>query len=95
MYHPFSSVINAESIGDNFEFRNNTTIGNIYNNNSLRPRIGNNVILGANVVIFGDIEIGDNVVVGAGTVVNKNIPSNCIVVGNPFRIIAKNENSSN
>lgn len=87
MFHPFSAIVNAKRIGNNFEFRNNTTIGNKNDDYNLRPEIGNNVTLGANVMIFGDITIGDNVIVGAGTVINKDIPSNCVVVGNPFRII--------
>lgn len=90
-YHPFSTILNAKSIGDNFICRNNTTVGNINNDYSLRPVIGNNVELGANVVIFGDIVIGDNVKIGAGAVVNKDVPSNCVVVGNPFRVIKKAE----
>lgn len=55
--------------------------------NNGRPIIGNNVNLGANVVIIGNIHIGDNVIVGAGSVVVKDIPDNCIVAGNPARII--------
>lgn len=89
MYHPFSSIINAKRIGDNFTFRNTTTIGNKNDDNSQRPVIGNNVTLGANVVIFGGIVIGDNVIIGAGSVVNKDIPSNSVVVGNPCRVIRK------
>jgi len=86
-FHPFSTVINAKSIGENFEFRNNLTIGNKNNDNSLLPTIGNNVTVGANVVIIGDIIIGSNVVIGAGAVVVKDIPSNCVVAGNPAKII--------
>jgi acetyltransferase-like isoleucine patch superfamily enzyme len=36
------------------------------------------------------IKIGDEVIVGSGSVVTKDIPSNCIVVGNPTRIIREN-----
>jgi acetyltransferase-like isoleucine patch superfamily enzyme len=31
--------------------------------------------------------IGDEVIVGSGSVVTKNISSNCMVVGNPVRVI--------
>lgn len=31
--------------------------------------------------------IGDNVIVGAGSVVSGNVPSNCIVAGNPAMVI--------
>ncbi len=86
-YHPFATVINARKIGKNFTFRNSLTVGNKNNNNELLPTIGNNVEVGANVVIIGDIEIGDNVIIGAGSVVVKNVPSNCVVAGNPAKII--------
>lgn len=58
--------------------------------NNLIPTIGNNVTLGASVIIIGDIHIGNNVIVGAGTVITKDVPDNCTVVGNPMRIL-KNE----
>ena len=86
-YHPFATVINAKYIGENFEFRNGLTIGNKDNNNELLPIIGNNVTVGANVVIIGDIKIGDNVIIGAGSVVVKNVPSDVVVAGNPAKII--------
>ncbi|MDG5492239.1 serine acetyltransferase [Psychroserpens sp. SPM9] len=86
-YHPFATVINAKSIGKNFQFRNGLTIGNKNNDNTLLPTIGNNVVVGAHVVIIGDITIGDNVVIGAGSVVVKNVPSNCVIAGNPAKII--------
>ncbi|QRM90931.1 serine acetyltransferase [Lacinutrix sp. WUR7] len=86
-YHPFATVINAKSIGTNFQFRNSLTIGNKGNDNSLLPTIGNNVTVGANVVIIGDITVGSNVIIGAGAVVVKDVPSNCVIAGNPAQII--------
>lgn len=87
--HPYSTILNAKKIGSNFSFKHLTTIGNINDDDSLRPVIGDNVSLGANVTIIGDICIGDNVIVGAGTVIVKDVPSNCVVVGNPSKIIRK------
>lgn len=49
--------------------------------------IGNNCIIGVNSIILPGIKIGNHVVVGAGAVVTKDIPDNCIVVGNPAKII--------
>lgn len=83
--HPFASIINAEKIGDNFTIRNNVTIGN--NRIDEKPTIGNNVTINVNSAIFGRITIGDNVTIGAGTILHSDVPSNCVVVGNPARII--------
>ena len=51
--------------------------------------IGEKCFIGANVIVMAGINIGNEVVVGSGSVVTKDIPSNCIVVGNPARIIKK------
>ena len=82
--HPYSTILNAESIGDNFSCLHCTTIGK---KNGRRPRIGNNVTLGCYVVILGDITIGNNVTIGAGSVVVKDVPDYAVVVGNPARIL--------
>ena len=83
----FSTVISAESVGMNFHINQNCTIGWT---NEGAPRIGDNVKVGCNSVIIGNINIGNNTIIGAGAVVTKTIPNNCVVIGNPARIIKKN-----
>lgn len=49
--------------------------------------IGNNVWIGGGAIILPGVTIGDNTTIGAGSVVNKDIPANCLAVGNPCRVI--------
>lgn len=49
--------------------------------------IGDNCFLGMRSIILPGIKIGNEVIVGAGSVVTKDVPSNCIVAGNPAKII--------
>ena len=51
--------------------------------------IGNNVWIGAGVIVLGGVTIGDNSVIGAGSVVTKDIPSGVIAVGVPCRVLRK------
>ncbi|WP_183575325.1 serine acetyltransferase [Mucilaginibacter sp. X5P1] len=93
LYHGHALVVNqGVVIGDNCVLRNSTTIGHkkLADGSFTKcPVIGNNVDIGANVCIIGDITIGDNVIIGAGSVVTKSFPSDCIIVGNPARILEK------
>ena len=50
-------------------------------------KIGNGVWVGAGAIILPGVTIGDHSVIGAGAVVNRDIPANCVAVGNPARVI--------
>lgn len=89
--HPYSTVLNAESIGDSFSCIHCTTLGK---KEGKRPVIGDNVTIGCHACVIGGVHIGNNVTIGAGAVVVKDVPDNAIVVGNPARIIKyKNEDT--
>ena len=45
--------------------------------------IGNNVWIGAGVIVLAGITIGDNAVVGAGSIVTQDVLTNTVVAGNP------------
>lgn len=49
--------------------------------------IGRNCFIGAHAIIMPGVRIGDECIVGSGAVVTKDIPSGCIVGGNPARLI--------
>lgn len=50
-------------------------------------QIGNCVWIGPNAVIVGKIKIGNNVLIAANSYVNFDVPDNSIVIGNPGKII--------
>lgn len=52
-------------------------------------RIGKNCFIGCNVLILKGSRIGDNCVVGAGAVVSGCFEDNCVIAGNPARVIRK------
>lgn len=52
-----------------------------------RVVIGNDVWIGVNVTILGNVHIGDGAVIGAGALVTKDIPPYAIVVGSPAKVI--------
>jgi sugar O-acyltransferase (sialic acid O-acetyltransferase NeuD family) len=52
--------------------------------------IGENSFIGANSVVKQGIKIGKNTTIGAGSVVVKDIPDDCVAVGNPCKIIKYN-----
>ena len=56
-----------------------------------RIDIGNDVFIGAEVIVLPNVKIGNNVIVGAGSVVTHDIPDNSVAVGNPARIIGTYE----
>ena len=49
--------------------------------------VGDNVWIGAGVQVMPGVTIGSNVVIGGGSVVVKDIPGNCVAVGNPCKVI--------
>ncbi|RZJ99782.1 MAG: sugar O-acetyltransferase [Flavobacterium sp.] len=57
--------------------------------------IGDDCWIGGQSVVCPGVTIGAGTVIGAGSVVTKDIPENCLAVGNPAKVIRKlNENEN-
>lgn len=49
--------------------------------------IGENCFIGCNALILKGTQLGNNCVVGAGAVVSGKFEDNCVIVGNPAKVI--------
>ena len=95
--HPYGITINSDVIiGNNCNLSKGVTIGQ--ENRGARkgsPIIGNRVWVGVNATIVGKIVIGDDVLIAPNSFVNCDVPSHSIVIGNPCRVINKDNATEN
>lgn len=89
--HCAGIVLNPDvSIGKNCNIYNGVTIGKEKRGKRTGvPAIGEYVWIGANSVIVGNINIGNDALIAPGAYVNFDVPSHSIVLGNPGRIIPR------
>jgi len=91
--HTVGTVLGAERIGEYVTILQGVTLGTVEPDNgftvSLRPVIGNHVVLGAGAKVIGRVTIGDYAKIGANAVVLKDVPAHALAVGVPARIILR------
>lgn len=82
-------VVNGDAIiGKQLMITHGVTIGrDIRGKRKGVPTIGNKVCIRANSTVVGNIVIGDDVLIAPNTFVNFDVPSHSIVIGNPAKII--------
>ncbi len=87
--HPFNITINDNVIiGNNCNIHKGVLIGQ--ENRGKRqgtPIIGDFVWIGINACIVGAVQVGNDVLIAPNAYVNCNVPSHSIVIGNPCKII--------
>lgn len=89
--HTGRILINPEAVlGKNVNIATGVTIGQ--ENRGPRkgcPTIGDNCWIGTNAVIVGKITVGSDVLIAPLSYVNFDVPDHSIVIGNPGRIIPR------
>lgn len=81
-------------IGNNVDIVNGVLLGQMDRGNKKGcPRIGNEVFIGTNAIIVGNVRIGNDVVIAPGAYVNFDVPDHSIVLGNPGNISHKDHAS--
>lgn len=73
-FHPLDPEKRNQNLNEQYTIRKPITIGD-------------NCFIGMNSIILKGTTLGNNVVVGAGSVVHGQFPDNCIIAGNPAKII--------
>ena len=89
-------ILGARKLGSGSVLQENLTIGQniVTKGENDLPTIGRNVWIGANSVIYGKIDIGDGVTICENTVLSRSIPANCVVKGNPAKVLIRNFDNS-
>ena len=83
-------TINENAVlGKNVNIHKGATIGQT-NRGSTKgvPTVGDNVWIGINSIIVGNIRVVNDVLIAPGAYVNFDVPDHSIVIGNPGRIIS-------
>lgn len=90
--HATGVVIGETAIvGDDVTLYQGVTLGGTGKQHGKRhPTICNNVFIGNNANVLGNVCIGENSRVGAGSVVLSDVPPNSTVVGVPAHIVYRN-----
>ena len=79
-------IVNCHSMGNYCGCNGGVIIGN-KGGQEFRPTIGDHVSVLMGAKVYGGITIGSNVIVAPNSVIFKDVPSNCVVAGNPAKII--------
>lgn len=79
-------------IGNNVSILHNVTLGGTGKECGDRhPKIGDGVLIGAGTYVLGNVRIGEGAKIGAGAVVLKDVLPRTTAVGNPARLVGRND----
>lgn len=98
LMHTQGTVLGASMIGKNVTIYHQVTLGAVAMDFAysadMRPTIGDGVVIGVGAKVLGGLTLGDGCVIGANAVVLESVPSGCVAVGIPARLLpSKGENA--
>lgn len=86
-------ILGPQRIGSGTLIHDRVTIG-VKAGEEARPVIGENVWIGPDCVIYGNVTIGDGATVLPGSVVSMTVSAGTVVGGNPATVVRKGFNNS-
>lgn len=87
MIHPYNITVSPYAvIGENVTMMKGSTVGL---GKGGAPTVGNKVYIGINSTVIGKINVGNDVLIAPNTMVNVDVPDHSVVIGNPCKIIHK------
>ncbi len=82
-------------IGDDVTLYHGVTLGGTsWDKGKRHPTLGNNVVVGAGAMVIGPVEVGAGAKIGSNAVVTKPVPAGATAVGNPARIVTRQEDDA-
>ncbi len=91
LMHTHGTVIGAALIGENVTIYHQVTLGAVEIDfaytPSLRPIVGDGVVLGVGAKVLGGVTLGRASVIGANAVVLQNVPAEHVAIGVPAKIL--------
>ena len=89
LMHTQGTVLGAATIGANVTLYHQVTLGAVEMDfaytPTLRPIVGDGVVIGVGAKVLGGLTLGHGSVVGANAVVLKNVPTGYVAIGVPAR----------
>ncbi|WP_316894038.1 serine O-acetyltransferase [Ralstonia mannitolilytica] len=90
--HTQGTVIGAWSIGKNAVIYQGVTIGakelDFAYSEVSRPKLGDNVTIGAGAKVLGGVQLGPGARIGANAVVITSVPEGALAVGIPAKVLS-------
>jgi serine O-acetyltransferase len=81
-------ILGPKCVGSGTVIHSRVTMG-VRAGSDIRPAIGENVWIGPDCIIYGELTVGDGATILPGTVLSMSVPPRAVAAGNPATIIRR------